>query len=318
MIYLEASLFIFIALIIIFLVVSSMMIFKSSITRRLKDENESYNFLLNKNVINDKLYKSLDKEDIEMMSIDGFKLSSMLFLNKEKTNKFIILVHGISIGYVGSLKYLDIFFNKGFNVLIVHQRRHGKSEGKYSTYGYFEKYDVNLWINYLVDRFGKDIIVGLHGESMGASTVIQTIPLNTNIKFVIEDCGYSDLYELMLYELTFRFNKALYYPLLLSLKFTNFVIRAKAKFRFQDVSPINIVKNTSIPIMFIHGNKDTFVPWYMCVKFYKAKVNGLKEIFLVDNAAHTEAIQVNKEAYAEKVFNFIHKALSYDNSTISH
>ncbi|MDO4534937.1 MAG: alpha/beta hydrolase [Clostridium perfringens] len=315
MIYLDMFLLIFIALAIIFLIISSMMIFKSCITRRLRDENESYNFFLNKKVINDELYKSLDKEDIEMMSIDGFKLSSMLFLNKEKTNKFIILVHGISIGYVGSLKYLDIFFNKGFNVLIMHQRRHGKSEGKYSTYGYFEKYDVNLWINYLVNRFGKDIIVGLHGESMGASTVIQTIPLNPNIKFVIEDCGYSDLYELMLYELHFRFNKILHYPLLLSLKFTNFIIKVKAKFRFQDVSPIKIVKNTSIPIMFIHGNKDTFVPWYMCEKFYKAKVNGLKEIFLVDNAAHTEAVQVNKEAYAEKVFNFIQKALSYDTSS---
>lgn len=317
MIYLEICLCIFLILFILFVMYFSMFIFKSSITRKLRDENESYNFYSNKKVINDELYRSLDKENIQITSIDNLKLSAMLLLNKEKTNKFIILVHGISIGYIGSLKYLDVFFNKGFNVLIIHQRRHGKSEGKYSTYGYFEKYDVNLWINYLIDRFGKDIILGLHGESMGAGTVLQTIPLNPNIKFVIEDCGYSDLYELMKYEVTCQANKISYYPLMLALAITNLIAKSKAKFRFQDVSPINIVKDSSIPIMFIHGNKDTFVPWYMCEKLYNAKTKGLKKILLVDNAAHAESVQINKDIYAEKIYDFIENALNYTSSNNS-
>lgn len=310
MIYFEICLCIFLILFILFVIYFSIFIFKSSITRKLRNENESYDFLLKKRVINDDLYKSLKKENIEITSIDNLKLSAMLLLNKKHTNKFIILVHGISIGYIGSLKYFDIFFNEGFNVLIIHQRRHGKSEGKYSTYGYFEKQDVNLWINYLVHRFGKNIILGLHGESMGASTVLQTIPLNNNIKFVIEDCGYCDLYELMKYEVSCYANKISYYPLLLTLNITNLIIKFKAKFRFQDVSPINIVKNTSIPILFIHGSKDTFVPSYMCEKLYNAKTKGLKQIFLVDNASHAESIIVNKELYSRKISDFIQNALN--------
>lgn len=314
MIYFEICLCIFLASFIFFIIYFSIFIFKSSITRKLRDENESYNFFLKKRVINDDLYKSLKKENIEITSIDNLKLSAMLLLNKEHTNKFVILVHGISIGYVGSLKYLDIFFNKGFNVLIIHQRRHGKSQGQYSTYGYFEKQDVNLWINYLIHRFGKNIILGLHGESMGASTALQTIPLNPNIRFVIEDCGYSDLYELMKYEVSCQSNKISYYPLLLALAIANLITKFKARFRFQDVSPINIVKNTSVPIMFIHGTKDTFVPWYMCEKLYNAKTEGLKKILLVDDAAHAESVQVNKDLYSEKIFDFIQSALNYTSS----
>lgn len=311
MIYLLITFIPILFLFCIFILYFSRFIFKSSITRRLRNEKESYDLLVNKKLIDDKFYKSLYKEEIEILSIDKIKLASMLFLNEKKTNKFIILVHGISIGYVGSLKYLDIFLKQGFNVLIVHQRRHGKSDGKYSTYGYFEKHDINLWINYLLNRFGDDIILGLHGESMGASTVLETIPLNSHIKFVIEDCGYSNLYELMKYEVASKVPKFLYYPILLSLKITNLIIKRKANFKFQDVSPINIVKNTNIPIMFIHGNKDTFVPWYMCEDLYNAKTNGIKEIFLVDGAAHTEAIQVNKDIYSKKVSDFIKKSLEY-------
>lgn len=309
MMYLLIIFIVVLLLFCVFILYFSKFIFKSSITRRLRDETETYNLFVNNNLINDKFYKSLNKEEIEIMSLDNLKLSSILFLNEKKTNKFIILVHGISVGYVGSLKYLDIFLKQGFNVLIVHQRRHGKSEGKYSTYGYFEKHDINLWINYLLNRFGNDIIIGLHGESMGAGTAIETIPLNPHIKFVIEDCGYSDLYELMKYEVSCYSNKISYYPLLLALNITNLIIKYKAKFKFQDVSPINIVKNTNIPIMFIHGNKDTFVPWYMCEDLYNSKINGIRELLLVDGAAHTESIQINKNIYFKKVSDFIEKAL---------
>ena len=93
MIYFEICLCIFLILFILFVIYFSIFIFKSSITRKLRNENESYDFLLKKRVINDDLYKSLKKENIEITSIDNLKLSAMLLLNKKHTNKFIILVH---------------------------------------------------------------------------------------------------------------------------------------------------------------------------------------------------------------------------------
>lgn len=296
-------------LIILFLLITYKKIFNSVIVRNLRDEDKSYNDFITKGIVDDEFYKSLEKEDIELTSIDGLKLSAFFIPSQKPSKKYIILVHGISIAYIGSLKYLKLFYKDNFNILVIHQRRHGKSEGLYSTYGYFEKQDVNLWINYLTDRFGKDILLGLHGESMGASTVLQTIPLNPNINFVIEDCGYSDLYELLKYQIKSDYTKPLHYPLYVSLWVSSLFIKLKCKFKLKDVSPIKIVQETTIPIMFIHGNKDTFVPWYMCEDLYNAKKHGLKEILLIEGAAHAEAIEKSTNLYENNVLKFIHKAL---------
>ncbi|XZH52406.1 alpha/beta hydrolase [Clostridium perfringens] len=298
-------------LVIVFFLATGLYIFKSTVTRELHDIEKSYTRYVENNLFDEALYNSASKEDITLKSFDGLNLTSTLIMNENPTNKFIVLVHGVSICYVGSLKYFDIFYRNGFNVLIVNQRRHGKSEGKYSTYGFYEKYDVNMWIEYLKSRFGNDIILGLHGESMGAGTVMETIPLNDSIKFVIEDCGYSNFHELIGFQITNAYKNRLVRKILRpSLIFANFFMKTKAKFSMKKIVPIDIVSSTSLPMMFIHGKEDYFVPWYMAVDLYKAKTKGYKELYLVEGAKHAEALEVNKILYKKKIMTFIEKALS--------
>ncbi|MDM0615759.1 alpha/beta hydrolase [Clostridium perfringens] len=298
-------------LVIVFFLATGLYIFKSTVTRELHDIEKSYTRYVENNLFDEALYNSASKEDITLKSFDGLNLTSTLIMNENPTNKFIVLVHGVSICYVGSLKYFDIFYRNGFNVLIVNQRRHGKSEGKYSTYGFYEKYDVNMWIEYLKSRFGNDIILGLHGESMGAGTVMETIPLNDSIKFVIEDCGYSNFHELIGFQITHAYKNRLVRKILRpSLIFANFFMKTKAKFSIKKIVPIDIVSSTSLPMMFIHGKEDYFVPWYMAVDLYKAKTKGYKELYLVEGAKHAEALEVNKILYEKKIMTFIEKALS--------
>ena len=298
-------------LVIVFFLATGLYIFKSTVTRELHDIEKSYTRYVENNLFDEALYNSASKEDITLKSFDGLNLTSTLIMNENPTNKFIVLVHGVSICYVGSLKYFDIFYRNGFNVLIVNQRRHGKSEGKYSTYGFYEKYDVNMWIEYLKSRFGNDIILGLHGESMGAGTVMETIPLNDSIKFVIEDCGYSNFHELIGFQITHAYKNRLVRKILRpSLIFANFFMKTKAKFTMKKIVPIDIVSSTSLPMMFIHGKEDYFVPWYMAVDLYKAKTKGYKELYLVEGAKHAEALEVNKILYEKKIMTFIEKALS--------
>ncbi|EGT0691761.1 alpha/beta hydrolase [Clostridium perfringens] len=298
-------------LVIVFFLATGLYIFKSTVTRELHDIEKSYTRYVENNLFDEALYNSASKEDITLKSFDGLNLTSTLIMNENPTNKFIVLVHGVSICYVGSLKYFDIFYRNGFNVLIVNQRRHGKSEGKYSTYGFYEKYDVNMWIEYLKSRFGNDIILGLHGESMGAGTVMETIPLNDSIKFVIEDCGYSNFHELIGFQITHAYKNRLVRKILRpSLIFANFFMKTKAKFSMKKIVPIDIVSSTSLPMMFIHGKEDYFVPWYMAVDLYKAKTKGYKELYLVEGAKHAEALEVNKILYEKKIMTFIEKTLS--------
>ncbi len=298
-------------LVIVFFLATGLYIFKSTVTRELHDIEKSYTRYVENNLFDEALYNSASKEDITLKSFDGLNLTSTLIMNENPTNKFIVLVHGVSICYVGSLKYFDIFYRNGFNVLIVNQRRHGKSEGKYSTYGFYEKYDINMWIEYLKSRFGNDIILGLHGESMGAGTVMETIPLNDSIKFVIEDCGYSNFHELIGFQITHAYKNRLVRKILRpSLIFANFFMKTKAKFSMKKIVPIDIVASTSLPMMFIHGKEDYFVPWYMALDLYKAKTKGYKELYLVEGAKHAEALEVNKILYEKKIMTFIEKALS--------
>ncbi|WP_416187715.1 alpha/beta hydrolase [Clostridium perfringens] len=298
-------------IVIVFFLATGLYIFKSTVTRELHDIEKSYTRYVENNLFDEALYNSASKEDITLKSFDGLNLTSTLIMNENPTNKFIVLVHGVSICYVGSLKYFDIFYKNGFNILIVNQRRHGKSEGKYSTYGFYEKYDVNMWIEYLKSRFGNDIILGLHGESMGAGTVMETIPLNDSIKFVIEDCGYSNFHELIGFQITHAYKNRLVRKILRpSLIFANFFMKTKAKFSMKKIVPIDIVSSTSLPMMFIHGKEDYFVPWYMAVDLYKAKTKGYKELYLVEGAKHAEALEVNKILYEKKIMIFIEKALS--------
>ncbi|GAA0098537.1 alpha/beta hydrolase [Clostridium perfringens] len=298
-------------IVIVFFLATGLYIFKSTVTRELHDIEKSYSRYVENNLFDEALYNSASKEDITLKSFDGLNLTSTLIMNENPTNKFIVLVHGVSICYVGSLKYFDIFYKNGFNLLIVNQRRHGKSEGKYSTYGFYEKYDVNMWIEYLKSRFGNDIILGLHGESMGAGTVMETIPLNDSIKFVIEDCGYSNFHELIGFQITHAYKNRLVRKILRpSLIFANFFMKTKAKFSMKKIVPIDIVSSTSLPMMFIHGKEDYFVPWYMAVDLYKAKTKGYKELYLVEGAKHAEALEVNKILYEKKIMTFIEKALS--------
>ena len=298
-------------IVIVFFLATGLYIFKSTVTRELHDIEKSYSRYVENNLFDEALYNSASKEDITLKSFDGLNLTSTLIMNENPTNKFIILVHGVSICYVGSLKYFDIFYKNGFNLLIVNQRRHGKSEGKYSTYGFYEKYDVNMWIEYLKSRFGNDIILGLHGESMGAGTVMETIPLNDSIKFVIEDCGYSNFHELIGFQITHAYKNRLVRKILRpSLIFANFFMKTKAKFSMKKIVPIDIVSSTSLPMMFIHGKEDYFVPWYMSVDLYNAKTKGYKKLYLVEGAKHAEALEVNKILYEKKIMTFIEKALS--------
>lgn len=298
-------------IVIVFFLATGLYIFKSTVTRELHDIEKSYTRYVENNLFDEALYNSASKEDITLKSFDGLNLTSTLVMNENPTNKFIVLVHGVSICYVGSLKYFDIFYKNGFNILIVNQRRHGKSEGKYSTYGFYEKYDVNMWIEYLKSRFGNDIILGLHGESMGAGTVMETIPLNDSIKFVIEDCGYSNFHELIGFQITHAYKNRLVRKILRpSLIFANFFMKTKAKFSMKKIVPIDIVSSTSLPMMFVHGKEDYFVPWYMAVDLYKAKTKGYKELYLVEGAKHAEALEVNKILYEKKIMTFIEKALS--------
>lgn len=279
--------------------------FEQVLLREVIPEDIMFKEQIKRGLIDKDFYKSLSKEEFFIESKDGLKLRGIYIKSSNESNKTMIFVHGITVGLVYSIKYISMFLEKGWNVLIYDQRRHSKSEGKYSTYGYYEKEDLDLFVNWVINKKGEHEIIGLHGESMGAATVIQYAEINKFAKFIISDCAFSSLNELL--EGKVKEKNILLKPILKLI--CRRAVR-KAKFSFDCVSPIEVVRKTSMPIMFIHGDEDRFVPWDMSVAMYNSKEVGIKRLYIAKGARHAEAIEVDKFRYEEEVIKFVDEVLN--------
>ncbi|MCM1991933.1 alpha/beta hydrolase [Oceanirhabdus seepicola] len=274
-----------------------------TINRKIKDMNQVEKRELEKGLIDREFLDKLYQEKVFIKSVDGFKLSGMFIHGNENNDKTLLVSHGITSGIPASYKYARPFIERGWNVLLIYHRRHSDSEGKYSTMGYYEKHDLLSWIEFIKEKVVDNSIIGIHGESMGASSALLTANMTNEIDFIIADCGFSSFHDLLLYK--FKKSKVPIFPLLnITYRYTRF----KAKFNVKDVNPIESIKDSGIPVLFIHGKEDKFVPTFMSENMYK-ETKGYKEIYLVPDAAHAQSIFVDYETYKNKMMNFVDKVL---------
>lgn len=250
-------------------------------------------------------FEALMKREVQVTSQDGLMLSGYVLENDPDAKRWMIIVHGYTDSLHVSAQFASMFEQQGFNVLLVDQRRHGKSEGEFTTYGYQEKYDIDTWVQWLVDHHGEDTIIGLHGQSLGGGTVLEYLSIaKKNVKFIIADCPYSDLTELIRYQL----NVLNHLPSFPFLRLIDDRLARKAGFRLHQVSPISTVEQSSLPVLFIHGTKDRYVPTYMSEAMYTAKPEP-KQLLLIEGAVHANAYSVDPQRYTKVVKQFIHDAL---------
>lgn len=251
-------------------------------------------------------FEMLDKKEVKVTSQDGLSLSGYVLDTHPDSRQWVIIVHGYTVSLHVSAQYVDLFQEEGFNVLLVDQRRHGNSEGVYTTYGYHEKYDLQAWVAWLLNNYGSDLTIGLHGQSFGGGTVLEYLAIaHPNVKFVIADCPYSDLTELMRHQLRVL-NKIPAFPLL---SLVDRRLERKAGFRLKQVSPLKAVEQSTLPVMFVHGTEDNYVPTHMSKDLYEHKPEP-KKLLLIDGAEHADAYSVDPKRYSEEVHSFIREALA--------
>ncbi|MBQ6893718.1 MAG: alpha/beta hydrolase [Clostridia bacterium] len=250
------------------------------------------------------LYDSLDKKDVWIKSSDGLKLHGELVKNGE-VKKIVIAVHGFRSNpqhaFTASMPY---FYDKGFSFLLIDHRAHGKSEGEYITYGVYERYDLCGWVRYAVETFGDDVEILLHGISMGASTVLMAsgLELPQNVKGLIADSGYISPHDIFVRVLDHSFH-AKPFPLL---NIAGMMAKRKANFDFKGASTIDAMAVNTIPVLFVHGEDDDFVPIDMTEANYEACI-AEKTIVRVKGALHACSYLVDKEACEKAMDDFLAK-----------
>ncbi|MDR5658446.1 alpha/beta hydrolase [Serpentinicella sp. ANB-PHB4] len=273
---------------------STLVVYPKTITRQ-----KSYLYELEKENFDEKWFNELDKEEVVVDSPYGYQLKG-IFIKNHNSKKTVILCHGITVTMFASIKYINIFFKSDYNVLIFDHRNHGNSGGKNTTFGYFEKYDLKIFTDWVFDRIGEDSMIGLHGESMGAAIALQNAGVDSRIGFVIADCPFSNLNELLKVRLKADYRL----PAFPILNIANSIIKLKNGFNPKDILPIKDVEKSDIPMFFIHGEKDDYIPSEMSIKMYNVK-QGIKKSFFPENVEHARAYVKNKKVYEVLVRNFI-------------
>ncbi len=238
----------------------------------------------------------------EITSHDGLKLRAML-IPCDDAKATVIMLHGYrSDGYADFSRLFDFYRSMGFNILLVHHRAHLTSEGKYITFGILERYDCRDWAHYVADNIGGDIY--LAGISMGASTAMMAskLDLPDSVRGIIADCGYSSPWDEICYVLKRDYGLPPFPILnLVALRF-----RRKTECDLRSAGCPAALKECKVPVLFIHGSSDDFVPCDMTYENFKA-CNSYKQIYISKGADHAVTSWIDPEGYRSAVRSFIAK-----------
>lgn len=245
-------------------------------------------------------FESLTKREILIPSPFGYHLKALV-VEPHDTNKYIIFCHGVTENKINSIKYMNLFLEKGFNALIYDQRRHGESGGKTTSYGHYEKFDLKTIVDWLKLDKGASLTLGIHGESMGAATMLLYAGMiEDSADFYIADCPFSDFQE----QLAYRLKTEMKLPPKLLLPVADLFIKIRQKYSLKDVSPISVIEHIHNPILFIHSKKDDFILPTMTEALYEQK-KGPKKLFIAENGIHAQSFNENKEDYRKVVDEFL-------------
>lgn len=195
----------------------------------------------------------------------------------------------------------DFWKEEGCNVLYAEQRGQGASGGDYMGFGLLERFDCESWIEWVNGTVGEALPVYLAGISMGASTVLMAagLDLPANVHGILSDCGYTSPHGIWKYvmEKNFHLCYGAYRGAI------NGACRRKIGVRADDYTTLDAMKVCKIPVLFVHGGSDQFVPVEMTYENYAACA-GPKHLLIVPGADHGVSYLVDRLAYEKSVLDF--------------
>lgn len=245
-------------------------------------------------------------KDVFITSKDGLRLHATYF-PKEGSNKVVICFHGYtSEGMKDYIGLSDYYRRNNFGMLLVDERAHGQSEGKYIGFGCLDRIDALCWIDWILQECGKQVQILLHGDSMGGATVLMTsgLDLPSQVKGIISDCGFTSPKEVFTHVLHTMYHL----PAFPIIQIADWINRKKAGYGMDECNAAREVRKAKVPILLIHGDADSFVPSSMCEKIYENCASS-KQKLIVKGASHAESYYKDMEAYEKALDNFIEGVL---------
>ncbi|MFB9768836.1 alpha/beta hydrolase [Lactiplantibacillus modestisalitolerans] len=225
---------------------------------------------------------------------------------KGASQKTVIISHGYKGDGETMANYAYMFHQMGYNVLLPDDRGHGQSAGKYISFGWQDRRDYLEWISRVLQTNGPRTQIVLFGVSMGGATVemMSGEALPPQVQAIIADCGYTSIEE----ELAYLLKRQFHLPKYPFVPIVSFINRHRMGYFLSDVSSVEQLRKNTRPILFIHGEKDVYVPSWMLKKNYQA-ANGPKQMWQVPNATHAESFWIDPATYQKHVEAFLKQYL---------
>ena len=255
-------------------------------------------------------YDKLEKKDYLVSAEDGYKLHTQLLVNPKPTDRYVILSHGHTDNHIGSLKYVPMYLRLGFNCIIYDLRAHGENEQTFVTYGVREGSDLYCLIRDTRERYPELKTLGLHGESLGAATTISSLKYGSKtesdksgdcdhfVDFAVADCGFADIENVLRGVL----RKSRIPSFLVDL--ADLGARLHYGYAIKKMRPIDSLAENTVPILFVHGAEDDFIPPENSKRMAEA-TKGKSQILLVPGATHAMSILTDPETYEQTLDAFL-------------
>lgn len=244
--------------------------------------------------------RAMPCERVSITSFDGLTLRGRYY-EYAKGAPLEILFHG----YQGNSERdlcggVQRCFSLGRSALLVDQRGSGESDGNVISFGINERKDCLKWIEFAIEKFGKDVKIMLGGVSMGGATAILTAgeDLPKNVVCALGDCPYSSAKEIIQ-----KIVKEMHLPPKLVYPFIKLGARLFGHFNLDETSPLQAMQTCKIPILLLHGDEDAFVPLEMSRRIYEA-CNTPKRLVVVKGAGHGLAFPQDQAGYVAALREF--------------
>lgn len=247
-----------------------------------------------------KWYRTVDKKRWHITAENGVKLQG-IFIDHQ-TNKTVIIAHGYRQDGDQDGKVASLFHKLGFNVLLPDDRGHGFSTGSYIGFGWLDRRDYVQWSKQVIERLGPEQKIILWGISMGGATVMMTSgesDLPAQVMGAIADCGYTSVESELKYQ--FRIHHAPTFPVL---NIASLISKVVIGYGYKEASSVHQLKKNHLPMLFIHGEQDHFVPFNMLNEVIISNA-GSSQRLVVHNATHANSYRVAPHEYETAIKKFL-------------
>lgn len=238
-----------------------------------------------------------------VIQVNGVELAARRFPQEQPKGR-LFLFHGYrSIAENDFGAVMNFYYDLGYELVLVDQRACGKSGGLWIGFGVLECHDCKAWIEYLNQNYGI-LPTFLSGVSMGCATVLMAtgLELPPNVCGIIADCGFTSPKEIIAHVM----KRKIHLPVHFLMPMLSLFSKIFAGYYFGEYSTVDAMKKNKIPVVFIHGKEDHFVPMEMTIQNYEACI-AEKKLLLVDGAGHGTSFLQDKETIENEIRNFLKK-----------